>query len=607
MDLQIIEIARKWGTKKLPLKRVYHRIRDRELFLTAYGKLYANNGATTPGTDPKDTVDGMSLKRIDNLLEKLKTGTYHWQPVRRSYIEKKNSSKKRPLSLPGWNDKLLQEVIRMILEAYYEPQFSDRSHGFRPGRGCHTALAAIRNHWTGTKWFIEGDIKGCFENIDHTLLLDILKKDFPDQYFIKLLKGMLEAGYLEEWVYHQTYSGVPQGGVISPILSNIFLHQLDKFVEEELIPRYTRGQKRKKNREYHRVEWQMIKAKEAKDIKTYRQLRHQLRQMPCLDPQDEAYRRLHYVRYADDFLLGFTGPKEEAVQIKQEIATFLKTIGLTLSEEKTLITHAATEAARFLGYEVCVAHNNSKITEDKFSFNDHKKKRRAVNGKIVLNVPQAVTQEWVRRFTRNGKPVHRPALLNNSDYEIVMTYNTEFRGLVNYYLMAVNVAKRMYPIKYAYMQSLVKTLAAKHKQKATWVYCNYKRTFENGLTGIEVVVARETPKKPLVAKFGATPIHYTRYTVIKDQKSQVYNVGRTELVRRLLAEQCELCGTTEQTDQIEVHHVRKLASIRKQFQGKSQPPAWANFMMTRNRKTIVVCRQCHTAIHKGEYDGKKLA
>jgi retron-type reverse transcriptase len=165
MDLKIIEIVRKWSEKGLPIKRVYRKIRNRDLFLMAYGKLYANKGATTPGIDPNDTVDGMSLERIDKIITQLEQGTYHWKPVRREYIRKKNGKGRRPLGLPGWNDKLLQEVMRNILEAYYEPQFSQYSHGYRPGRGCHTALGQIRQKWKGVKWFIKGDIKGCF---DHT-------------------------------------------------------------------------------------------------------------------------------------------------------------------------------------------------------------------------------------------------------------------------------------------------------------------------------------------------------------------------------------------------------------------------------------------------------
>jgi len=235
-----LEVVRSRGERRLELKRVYHNLRNRELFLSAYAKLYANHGAMTAGADPNDTVDGMSLRRIDRIIESLAAGTYRWQPARRVYITKANG-KLRPLGLPGWNDKLLEEVIRMVLSAYYEPQFSRTSHGFRPGRGCHTTLQQIRREWKGMKWFIEGDIKGCFDHIDHDKLLAIIGRNIKDERFLKLLREMLAAGYLEDWRYKPTLTGTPQGGVLSPLLANIFLNELDQFAEKELMPQYTKG------------------------------------------------------------------------------------------------------------------------------------------------------------------------------------------------------------------------------------------------------------------------------------------------------------------------------------------------------------------------------
>ena len=291
---------------------------NRDLFLAAYGKLYANKGATTPGIDPDDTVDGMSLKRIDKIIKQLQEGTYQWKPVKRVYIPKKNG-KLRPLGLPSWNDKLVQEVIRMVLEAYYEPQFSRYSHGYRPERGCHTALDEIRQKWKGVKWFIEIDIKGCFDNIDHSLLLNLIGRDIPDGRFLKLLADMLKVGYMEDWKYHNTYSGTPQGGVISPILSNIVFNELDKFIEYELIPQYTSGKKRKPNPEYQAITYQISRAKAAQDTVRYKELILERRQIPSVDTYDDEFRRLYYIRYADDSLLGVIAPKSEALVIKKRI------------------------------------------------------------------------------------------------------------------------------------------------------------------------------------------------------------------------------------------------------------------------------------------------
>lgn len=598
MTLKVLEIAKSWGEKRQPLQRVYRKLCEKELFLAAYGKLYANRGATTAGSDPTDTVDAMSLMRIDKIIEQLKAGDYQWKPVRRIYVNKKSGGQ-RPLGLPGWNDKLVQEVIRTILEAYYEPRFADSSHGFRPGRGCHTALLDIHRRWNGIKWFIEGDIEGCYDHIDHDLLLTLLSRDMPDDRFLKLIKEMLAVGYVEDWRYQRSYSGVPQGGVISPILSNIVLNELDQYVETALIPTYTAGRQRRKNPAYATIMETRAEAWAAQQREQYRALTQQMRQLPSGDPNDETYRRLRYCRYADDFLLGFAGPKREAEEIKEAIAEFLRRLKLTLSPVKTLITHAATQRAHFLGYELGVDRNDTKLTRDK----NRSRKRRSVNGTVQLYVPRPVSQTWANRYRRHGKPRNRFELENCSDYEIVMAYNVEFQGLVNYYLLAADVAKRLYPVRYAYLQSLVKTLAHKHKQKPTWVYCHYKAKFETGMTGIEVSVPREEPQKPLIARFGATPICRDKTTTLTDERPTT-NYSGTELIQRLLANACELCGSQEN---IEVHHVRKLADIKRRYQGRKDPPPWARFMMSRRRKTIVVCRRCHQQITYGHYDGPKFA
>ncbi len=199
-----LEVVRKRGKAKAGLKRVYENIcKHKGLFVIAYGKLYANKGALTPGVDANDTIDGMSLKMIERTIRKLREEKYRWKPTRRTYIPKKDG-KKRPLGIPGWEDKLVQEVLRMVLEAYYEPQFSEHSHGFRPEKGCHTALSDVYYPWKGVKWFVEGDIKGCFDNIDHGTLLDVMRREIKDYKLLRLIKGMLRAGYMEDWQYHRT-------------------------------------------------------------------------------------------------------------------------------------------------------------------------------------------------------------------------------------------------------------------------------------------------------------------------------------------------------------------------------------------------------------------
>ena len=597
---KFIDIVHKLGEKGYELKGVYRRIQDRELFLAAYGKRYANAGATTRGTDPEDTVDGMSLERIDTIIEQLHNGQYRWKPARRVYVPKANGNK-RPIGIPTWNDKMVQEVIRMVLAAYYEPKFSPYSHGFSPRKGCHSALRQIHHSWKGTKWFIEGDIKGCFDNIDHNLLLNILARDIKDNRFLKLIRQMLKAGYMEDWRYQATYSGTPQGGIVSPILANIVLNELDNFVQTELFPIYNKGKRRRINPEYQRIQGRIRYARKKGRWEIVRSLERYRRQLPSGDPNDPDYRRIRYCRYADDFLIGFIGSHKEAEEFKEKIKAFLKTMKLDLSEEKTLITHATTDKARFLGYDIHIAIENNQMTvqdREQTSF-----RRRALNMTPVLAVPQDVARHWRMKYTKNGKPTNRPELLQCSDMELVTTYGQEFQGVVNYYSLAHNVAKSFYPVKYVFMESAVRTLANKHKTSRRKIYAKYKRRSDHDVKAL--IVERPNPNnpdKPYQAKFGDKPIRVTFETTIKDKKEGFF-VGQNELVKRLLTGACELCGST---DRIQVHHVRKLADVRKKYRNRPSAPAWTKFMMARHRKTIVVCHPCHRKIHNGTYDGQKV-
>lgn len=390
----VLGVIRERGRRGLPLERLYRQLFNRELFLLAYGRIYANKGAMTPGVT-QETVDGMSLAKIDRIIATLRAESYRWSPARRVYIPKKNG-KKRPLGMPPWSDKLVAEVVRMLLEAYYDVQFSDRSHGFRPKRGCHTALDEVVSVWKGTHWMIEGDISDCFGSLDHSVMLSILTEKIHDGRFLQLIERMLKAGYLEDWRWNDTLSGAPQGGVASPILSNIYLDRFDQFVEQQLIPDYTRGRRRRTYRAYEIVENQIVRARRHGDREAMRALRRERRSLPSQDPNDPGYRRLRYVRYCDDFLLGFAGPKREAAEIKERIRVFLHDeLKLELSGSKTLITHAASQAARFLGYEIRAQHSDTKITRN----------RRSVNGAIGLFVPRDVIRDRCARYMSRGNPL----------------------------------------------------------------------------------------------------------------------------------------------------------------------------------------------------------
>lgn len=588
----ILNIIRKRGQRGLPVEKVYRLLYNPNLYLRAYAKLNSNSGAMTPGAT-LETVDGMSLEKINTIIEALRSERYRWTPARRTYIPKKNG-KLRPLSMPSWSDKLLQEVIRSLLEAYYEPQFSDHSHGFRPQRGCHTALREITQKGRGTKWLIEGDICGCFDSIDSTILLKRLQEKIHDYRFIRLIKGLLEAGYLENWKYHATYSGVPQGAVVSPILSNLVLDKLDKYIERELIPAYTRGQRRRVYPPYRDLTKAASKARKAGELVQARKLSQQAQSIPSRDPNDPNFRRLWYVRYADDFLLGVVGSKSETVEIKQKIATFLRDeLKLQLSDEKTLVTHARDGAAKFLGYEIHILHADDK--------HDHRGQR-CINGSVGLRVPKSVIKNHCVKYMRSGKPIHLTQRVNDSAYSIVTQYQAEYRGVVQYYRMAYNL-HMLSKLKRVMELSLVKTLAKKFKTTCQKIYQRYRATIEtkDGTYKVLQVKVERDDKKPLLTYFGGVSLRWNKWVKIDENlENHIWN-GRSEVVQRLLAQECTLCGAT---DNIEVHHIRKLADI--QQKGDSQRPEWMQKMSARRRKTLVVCRQCHQNIQYGRYDGQTL-
>ncbi len=477
----------------------------------------------------------------------------------------------------------------MILNAYFEPQFSQNSHGFRPERGCHTALETIRKTWTGTKWFIEGDIAQYFDTIDHDVLISILSKHIDDGRLLRLVKELLKAGYMEDWKYSRTYSGTPQGGVISPILSNIYLNEFDHWVEKTLIPEYTQGDRRRTHLPYARVNNKLYYMGTVGKTEGVKELVKERRKHPSVDPYDPNYRRLFYIRYADDFLCGFAGTKEEAEEMKRKIKEWMQeNLKLTLSEEKTLITHATKEVANFLGYEIA-----TQIVQDKLDV----KGRRATNGNISLRVPAKVIEDKCARYMKRGKVTHRAELLHGSDFSIILNYQQEYRGIVQYYLLAPNV-HWFSKLHWVMERSLLKTLANKYKSTSLKMRRKYEATVQTPmgktLKCLEVQIKREG-KNPLIARFGGIALERTENIALKDESQVPWLLNaRTEILTRLLKDACELCGSKQA---IQVHHIRKMADLKKK--GRKDRPAWMEKMAAMKRKTLVVCLECHTNIHAG--------
>ena len=575
--------------------KLYRYMLRPDIYFLAYKHLYANNGAATPGVDKDDTADGFSEAKVARIIESLKDGSYQPRPVRRTYIDKGNGGgKKRALGLPGFTDKLVQEVLRMILEAVYEPVFSTQSHGFRPGRSCHTALKDIKHGFPGVRWFIEGDIKGCFDNIDHNVLVSIIGRKIRDARLSQLIWKFLRAGYMENWKYNATYSGTPQGGIVSPILANIYLNELDRHVEE-LQKVFEAPSKVYLTHEYTLAASRLgkLRAKinraqgEERDrlIAKHRELRKALLKIPAKSHTDK---RICYVRYADDFLIGVCGNKRECEQIKANLQDFIATtLRMELSEEKTLITHS-NQYARFLGYDVRVRRDGTVKRLPGLS------PRRTLSNKVELSIP---LQEKIETFLftkgvveqRGGKlvPIWRKSLTRLSPLEIVDTYNAELRGICNYYCMASNYASLNY-FSYLMEYSCLKTLSAKARRSLRKTLAAYKDG--HGKWGI-----------PYETKTGKKCMYFANWQKCRKEASacndtindvfMMHNHNRNSLEARLKARVCELCGTT-QGELFELHHVRKV----KDLNGKER---WEQCMIAKRRKTLVVCKPCHNAIHHG--------
>jgi Type II intron maturase/Reverse transcriptase (RNA-dependent DNA polymerase) len=414
-------------------------------------------------------------------------------------------------------------------------------------------------------------------------LLEILGENIHDNRFLRLVRNMLQAGYLEDWVWNATLSGAPQGGVASPILSSIYLHKLDEFVEKVLIPQYTRGVRRKGNPAYYKMKDAARTAHRRGDREAVRRMRKQSRTLPSGDPQDPGYRRLRYCRYADDHLLGFIGPKAEAEEIKNRLAQFLRdNLKLELSTDKTLITHARTGAARFLGYEITVQHANKKISSG----------YRGANGVVALRVPRDVIKAKCAPYLMRGQPAPRTPLVNHDDHSIIEIYGAEYRGLVNYYLLAGDVW-RLNRMCWVMTTSLLKTLACKHNSSVSKMATRYQAILQTPYGPRRCFQARvERPnRKPLTATFGGIPLRRRRTAVLIDRKPSPAAVRHKELVLRLLKGRCELC---QHTGEMQVHHIAKLARLDTLERPR---PAWAQTMAKRRRKTLVICSPCHDAIH----------
>lgn len=591
-------LQRKSQDPKYQFERLYRNLYNPDFYLLAYQGLYANKGAMTEGVD-RLTLDGTGDKRIAKLISNLKDRSYQPNPARRHYIPKSGGTSKRPLGIPSAEDKLVQEVVRLMLESIYEPSFLHVSHGFRPKRSCHTALSQVQKTYTGVKWFVEGDIKSFFDTIDHHVLVKLLKRRIADEALIDLIWKFLKAGYLEDWTFHSTYSGTPQGSGISPLLANIYLHELDCFMES-LKETFDKGKKRNCDANYGRThsthqrfratctaKWDTMTAIEKKEAaQEAKRLRREFQQYPSLDPMDNHYRRIQYVRYADDFLVGIIGGKKDAEEVKTLIGEFLHShLKLVLSPEKTLITHAS-QYARFLGYDI-------NLSSRAITCKTSKGQERVHTNRVRLVVPK---EKWMNKLLKYGvlriqadtkgkerwMPVACTHLMGLEPQAIVASYNAQIRGLYNYYCLANN-ASVLNKFYYVMEYSMYKTLAGKFNTTMAHIISRFS---QNG----EFVIPYQTRKGIRYAKF-----HKGSFAMKKAPMDSTVDWNVSDSIRpqgiykRFKAGACEMCGKVGSA--LVIHQVKRLKDL-------SGLVGWERLMLEKRRKTLVVCEDCHGTIHK---------
>jgi group II intron reverse transcriptase/maturase len=585
--------------KDYQFERLYRNLYNPDFYLLAYQNLYANKGAMTPGVDGL-TLDGIGMERIETLIQSLRNHSYQPQPARRLYIPKKSGKGQRPLGIQTTNDKLVQEIVRMLLENIYEPTFLKSSHGFRPGKSCHTALAQVQQAFTGVKWFVEGDIKSYFDTIDHQMLMNILRRRIKDEYLISLMWKFLRAGYLEDWQYNTTFSGTAQGAGFSPLLSNIYLNELDTYMEIYKRQLY-KGERRTAPRDYrsarhiwyrqkkkYEILWPTLNQEEKNSAqREIKALRKDFQKYPASDPMDGNYRRIQYVRYADDFLVGVIGSRVDAEKVKTDIGLFLADkLNLTMSPEKTLITHGH-DKARFLGYDITISQDNSTKRISKGLTRVH-------NGRVKLFVPK---EKWVGklreygvlRITVDGKgkekwrPLKRGHYMGLEPREIVTLYNAQIRGMYNYYRIANN-ASVLNKFHYIMAYSMYKTFAGKYHTSMAKAKTKH---MHNGVFEVEYMT------KSGLRKISLYQDGFARVKVPlpanADCKLEYLSRNRPkELYFRMKAAKCELCGREKVP--VSAHQVKRLKDL-------SGNLPWERAMLNMRRKTLIVCEECHQSIH----------
>ena len=565
----------------LKINDIYNLMFNERMYEVAYHKLRSNPGNMTPGIVPT-TLDGFSLEWVKTIINQMKDNSFQFKPGRRIMIPKSDGVSKRPLTIAPPRDKVVQEVMRMILEAIFEPTFSNNSHGFRPNRGCHTALRQIKTQFGGASYMIEGDISKCFDKFDHVVLIELISNKISDQRFIHLIWKALRAGYMEFHNIQHSIIGTPQGSIISPILSNIYLHELDKFIEG-IKTSYDKGKVVARNPEYRKLEHLRLKAIRIENFDLALKYLKEMQKLKSRLPNDPGFRRVYYVRYADDWILMVRGPRVDAVKFLDNIKIFLKDrLKLDLSVTKSKITNPRLEPALFLGTLLSIS---SHIYYSKGL--NHQILRKVSQLRMIAPMDKIYNKLITSGFMSAKYKTGLPKFLwyANKKDEIILLYNSVLRGYLNYYSFTHNYSKVASSLEFILYTSCAKLLAAKFKLRSI---SKVMKTFGKDLKGNDKIGFIKPSYKLNPWDFKSNP---------KDRIKTLFASYLSAANLENLS--CLKCGSTEM---VEMHHVRLLKDLNPKLSEIDR------LMSKRRRKQIPLCRLCHLNHHKTSKTwGKKMS
>uniref|UniRef100_UPI0030E33902 hypothetical protein n=1 Tax=Dematophora necatrix TaxID=2751867 RepID=UPI0030E33902 len=542
--------------------KLYNILYDKELYYVAFQKLKSNPGNLTPGINPT-TLDGLSEEVILEIISKIKDESFQFSPGRRVCIPKAYGGE-RPLTIAPPRDKLVQECMRMILEAIYEPSFHARSHGFRPNLSCHSALKEVRRKLGMARWFIEGDISKCFDSIDHEKLMNILGERIKDRRFLDLVRKALRAGYMEFRRYSHSVAGTPQGSIISPILANIFLDKLDRYIDT-VREEFNVGNKATINPEYKRLSSKKERTDSVEEKKNIRKILLITPSKLHIDP-NASHKKLEYIRYADDWIIGVRGSLEDCRIIVNKIDKFInEELNLDLSKEKTKITNAGKEVAKFLSVDI---HRKTHRT---YRNNNGIIRRNVNNLRLAAPIQHISKKLQTYGFLKGNIPYPKFKWMNEDKDAIILLYNSIYRGIVNYYRFTDNFNELSSKIYFILKNSCARLLAAKFKTTQGKIYKKYGKNLKGGY------------KHPFI-------------DITLGIRTNAFSIKSKETLIRFNAEGMSkasleglACTVCESEYRVEMHHIRMMKDLD---QKKSLID---RLMIKKRRKQIPLGRKCHMA------------